>query len=134
MNTQVKKAKVNKVNTMPTQAKKAPNVINQIKAPKEVYIKEGLKGKDIIKLKLEANNAHKEEIHSLSFCINQFSKHGENLIKGFNNISILEITPKNILPFLSEKEKIRLEKNNNKFSFYLIESLAIRYIKAKFNK
>lgn len=131
MNTQVKKAKVNKVNTKPTQA---PKVINQIKAPKEICIKEGLKGKDIIKLKLNANNAHKEEIHSLSFCINQFSKHGEELIKGFNNISILEITPKNILPFLSEKEKIRLEKNSNKFSFYLIESLAIRYIKAKFIK
>ena len=87
-----------------------------------------------MKLKLEANNLNKAELNSLSFCLNQFKKHGIEMIKGFNNISIDELNPKNLTAFLTEKEKERQILNNNKFTFYLIENLVIRYVKNKYSK
>jgi hypothetical protein len=77
--------------------------------------------------KLEANKLNKEELQSLSFCINQFKKHGANVIACFKALSMDDITPKNILPFLSEAEKTRLENNGNKFTVWLIENLVTRY-------
>lgn len=124
-------AKVNKVNTANNEVSKTTNVIKEIKV---TYLAENIKGKDLLKLKLKANNDNKNELQSLSFCINQFKKHGTELIKGFNNISMDELTPKNILPFLTEKEIERQKENNNKFTFYLVENLVIRYVKNKYSK
>jgi hypothetical protein len=120
-------AKVNKVNTAKNEAK--IEILNKV-----TYLSENVKGKDLIKLKLDANNLNKQELNSLSFCLNQFKKHGVEMIKGFNNISMEELTPKNLLPFLTEKEKERQILNDNKFTFYLIENLVIRYVKNKYSK
>jgi hypothetical protein len=120
-------AKVNKVNT----AKNEPKIeiLNKV-----TYLSENVKGKDLIKLKLDANNLNKQELNSLSFCLNQFKKHGVEMIKGFNNISMEELTPKNLTAFLTDKEKERQILNNNKFTFYLVENLVIRYVKNKYSK
>jgi hypothetical protein len=120
-------AKVNKVNTAKNEAK--IEILNKV-----TYLSENVKGKDLIKLKLDANNLNKQELNSLSFCLNQFKKHGVEMIKGFNNISMEELTPKNLTAFLTDKEKERQILNNNKFTFYLIENLVIRYVKNKYSK
>jgi hypothetical protein len=101
---------------------------------KVTFLAENVKGKDLIKLKLDANNLNKAELNSLSFCLNQFKKHGIDMVKGFNNISMDELTPKNLTAFLTEKEKERQNLNGNKFTFYLIENLVIRYVKNKYSK
>lgn len=98
------------------------------------YLADNITGKQLLTLKFEANKLNKEELNSLSFQIKQFNKHGENLIKGLKGFSMDEVTPKNILPFLTEKEKTRQVKNGNKFSFYLVENLVIRYAKNKLSK
>lgn len=127
----MKTTKLNKGNRVANVIEKNTNVIKENKV---TYLAENIKGKDLLKLKLQANKDNKAELQSLSFCINQFKKHGTEMIKGFNNISMDEITPKNILPFLTEKEIEKQKENNNKFTFYLVENLVIRYVKNKFSK
>jgi hypothetical protein len=121
--------------TKTSKANKVSNVVNKIEILNKVtFLAENIKGKDLIKLKLDANNLNKQELNSLSFCLNQFKKHGTEMIKGFNNISMDEITPKNLTKFLTEKEKEKQSLNGNKFTFYLIENLVIRYVKNKYSK
>jgi hypothetical protein len=98
------------------------------------YLADNITGKKLLSLKFEANKLNKDELNSLSFQIKQFNKHGENLIKGLKGFSMQEVTPKNILPFLTEKEKEKQAKNGGKFSFYLVENLVIRYAKNKLSK
>jgi hypothetical protein len=124
MNTKKQSNKVNKVNNVTK-----IEILNKV-----TFLAENVKGKDLIKLKLDANNLNKAELNSLSFCLNQFKKHGNDMIKGFNNISMEELTPKNLTAFLTDKEKERQSINDNKFTFYLIENLVIRYVKNKYSK
>jgi predicted peroxiredoxin len=106
------------------------NVITQnatkVKIDKVVFLADNVTGKQLLNAKLEANKLNKEELQSLSFCINQFKKHGANVIACINGLNMEHVTPKNILPFLSEAEKIRLENNGNKFTVWLVENLVIR--------
>ena len=124
MKTTKQNNKVNKVNNVTK-----IEILNKV-----TFLAENVKGKDLIKLKLEANNLNKAELNSLSFCLNQFKKHGIEMINGFNNISMDELNPKNLTQFLTDKEKERQILNNNKFTFYLIENLVIRYVKNKYSK
>jgi|LakMenE18May11ns_1017448.scaffolds.fasta_scaffold9712525_1 hypothetical protein len=128
MNTTKQNSKSNKVINA-TKKESKIEILNKV-----TFLAENVKGKDLLKLKLQANKDNKSELQSLSFCLNQFKKHGNEMINGFNNISMEEITPKNILPFLTDKEKERQILNNNKFTFYLIENLVIRYVKNKYSK
>ncbi len=128
MNTTKQNNKVNKVNNVAKKESKI-EILNKV-----TFLAENVKGKDLIKLKLEANNLNKAELNSLSFCLNQFKKHGIEMINGFNNISMDELNPKNLTQFLTDKEKERQILNNNKFTFYLIENLVIRYVKNKYSK
>ena len=129
MNTTKQSNKVNKVSNVAKKETSKIEILNKV-----TFLAENVKGKDLIKLKLEANNLNKQELNSLSFCLNQFKKHGAEMIKGFNNISMDELTPKNLTTFLTDKEKERQILNNNKFTFYLIENLVIRYVKNKYSK
>jgi hypothetical protein len=127
----MKATKTNKVNRVSNVEKKESKIeiLNKV-----TYLAENVKGKDLMKLKLEANKLNKDELNSLSFCLNQFKKHGIEMVKGFNNISMDELNPKNLTAFLTEKEKERQILNNNKFTFHLIENLVIRYVKNKYSK
>jgi len=98
------------------------------------YLAANVTGKQLLNLKFEANKLNKDELNSLSFQIKQFNKHGESLIKGLKGFSMDMVTPKNILPFLTDKEKEKQAKNGGKFSFYLVENLVIRYAKNKLSK
>jgi len=98
------------------------------------FLAENVTGKQLLNLKFEANKLNKDELNSLSFQIKQFNKHGSNLIKGLKGFSMDMVTPKNILPFLTDKEKEKQAKNGGKFSFYLVENLVIRYAKNKLSK
>jgi hypothetical protein len=128
MNTTKQSNKINKVNNVAKKESKI-EILNKV-----TYLSENVKGKDLLKLKLDANNLNKAELNSLSFCLNQYKKHGADMIKGFNNISMDELNPKNLTQFLTDKEKERQSINNNKFTFYLIENLVIRYVKNKYSK
>lgn len=93
------------------------------------YLAEGVSGKQMLNLKFAANKANKDELHSFSFCIKQFLKHGVELLASFKTFDIETITPANLLKHLTEAELTRLSKNGNKYSFYLVENLIIRHIK-----
>jgi hypothetical protein len=95
------------------------------------HLAENVTGKQLRNEMIKANRLNKEELQSLSFQLKQFNKHGEEMLKLFRGVSMEDITPKNILPFLTEKEKERQAKNGNKFSFYLVENLVNRYAKNK---
>ena len=118
-------------NNKPT--KVSGNVITQksTKIEKITYLAPNVTGKQLQNAKVESNKLHKQELQSLSFCINQFKKHGANLVNSFKGLSFDEITPKNILPFLTESETAKQAKNENKFTYWLVESLVIRYAKSK---
>jgi hypothetical protein len=96
---------------------------------KITFLADGVTGKQMLNLKFAANKANKDELHSFSFCIKQFLKHGVELLASFKTFDIETITPANLLKQLTEAEKLRLLKNGNKFSFYLVENLIIRHIK-----
>ena len=107
-----------------------------------LVIAENVTGKKLGKLmsaKVDANKANKAELATLSFNLAQFKKHAlpfvtELNIKNKLNISLDEcvnIRPSQFVSFLTESEKIRLEKNNNMFSFWLVESLISRYFVAQ---
>ncbi len=104
---------------------------NKVKIDKVTHLAPNVTGKQLLNAKLEANKLNKEELQSLSFCIAQFKKHGANVVNCFKALSMDEITPKNILPHLSEAEKMRLENNGNKFTVWLVENLVTRYGKSK---
>jgi hypothetical protein len=129
MKTTKQNNKVNKVNNATKKETSKIEILNKV-----TFLAENVKGKDLMKLKLEANKLNKAELNSLSFCLNQFKKHGAEMIKGFNNISMDELNPKNLTAFLTDKEKEKQSINNNKFTFYLIENLVIRYVKNKYSK
>ena len=118
-------------NNKPTKA--TANVITQksTKIEKITYLAPNVTGKQLQSAKVESNKLHKQELQSLSFCINQFKKHGANLVSSFKGLTFDEITPKNILPFLTESETAKQAKNENKFTYWLVESLVIRYAKSK---
>lgn len=90
------------------------------------YVAEKTSGKKLQAMKIEANRNHKTELQSLSFCIAQMNKHSQKYIDGLG-LKMEQITPKNICPFLSEKEKEKQVKNGNKFSLWLVQNLAKRY-------
>jgi hypothetical protein len=104
---------------------------NTDKKEKVTYLAENVTGKQLQAAKIESNKDNRDELQSLSFCIAQFKKHGQKVINCFKGLTFDEITPKNILPHLTEAEKTRLSKNENKFTYWLIEALVIRYAKSK---
>jgi len=113
----------------------AKNKIQTVKAaqseatPKnEVVIAEGVTGKQLVRLKIEANQANKSELRSFSFQVNQIKKHGKAFLEACK-VSESDLTPKNLLPLRTEREAERSDRAG--FSFWLIESLVKRYSVAK---
>jgi len=115
---------------------KVTKVINTKKAI--LTVKDGLTGKQLSKLittKIESNNKNKAELGTLSFNLAQFKKHASNFVIELNKKNetkvtideIVNIKPSQFTTFLTDKEKERLTKNGNLFTFWLIESLVSRY-------
>jgi hypothetical protein len=123
-----------KLNTKKTD--KVTKVINTKKAI--LSVKDGLTGKQLSKLittKIESNKQNKAELGTLSFNLAQFKKHAANFVTELNKKNetkvtideIINIKPSQFVSFLTEKEKERLTKNGNLFTFWLVESLVSRY-------
>jgi len=120
-------------------AKKTVKPLETINAKQEaaqplrdaVVIAEGLTGKQMVALKIEANRLNREELRSFSFQVNQIRKHGQPFLKACK-VDESELTPKNLLPLRKEREAERSDKSG--FSFWLIENLVKRYSVAKVAK
>lgn len=109
----------------------APKVATQKASTKVIYLKEGIKGKQLQAAKIESNRLNKEELSSLSFQIKQFNKHGANYLKCFKGAKMDDITPKNLVPFLTAKDTEKQAKNGSKWSYWLLESVIKRYYSSK---
>jgi hypothetical protein len=124
---------------MKTQVKNTDKVTKVINTKKAILtVKDGLTGKQLSKLittKIESNNKNKAELGTLSFNLAQFKKHSANFVTELNKRNdtkvtideIVNIKPSQFTSFLTDKEKERLTKNGNLFTFWLIESLVSRY-------
>jgi len=107
----------------------APKKVAPIEAPKEatkkapLYLKEGIKGKQLVSSKIDTNNEHKKDAKSISFCIKRLLQFDANFLQSFANYKNEDITPKNLLPLLKESE------GQKGFSVWLVMQLVTRYYK-----
>jgi hypothetical protein len=99
-----------------------------IEKPKEttkapLYLKEGIKGKQLVSSKIETNNEHKKDAKSISYCIKRLLQFDTNFLQSFANYKSEDITPKNLLSMLKENE------GQKGFSVWLVMQLVTRYYK-----
>lgn len=108
---------------VPKQAKKE---VRKGKKVSVVYLNEGVTGKDAMKSIYSANNKHKQDSGTFSYCLkrallfNQF----EGVIKGFNVDEVSN--PKVLIPLRSEHNK-----GKDKFSVYEVLMLIKKYYQNK---
>lgn len=109
-----------------TSTKKAIKVKKVSKTKKVVYLSEGVTGKDAMKSIYSANNKHKQDFGTFSFCLRralQFNEF-EGIIAGFN---VEEISnPKVLIPLRSAKNI-----GKEKFSVYEVLMLIKKYYQTK---
>lgn len=114
--------------SFPTEAtlevKSLTEVVDNAKK-KVTYLKEGVTGKQLTRLKINANNASKDETKTISWCIKQVNTHGQEFLNSFANYSPSDIIPSKLLPFRTEKEIAR-----GKFSVWLVTQMITRMYKA----
>jgi hypothetical protein len=104
----------------------APSETNEKKEAKKIaplYLKEGIKGKQLVSAKIDTNNAHKSDSKSISFCIKRILQFDTNFLNSFANFNDANITPKNLLPLLKNNE------GEKGFSVWLVMQLITRYYK-----
>lgn len=102
----------------------------QTAPPKKVsYLSEGVTGKQLVSAKITANRANRDELHSMSFCIKQFIKHGTDVLKGLRGADVASITPANLIKHMTERERAKFEQSG-RVSFWLVETLVVRMYKA----
>ena len=90
------------------------------------YLKEGITGKEVMKMQCEGNKASKIERKSFSFCLKQVLKHQINTLKAIKGFKEVDCTPKNLSKHLTENEA----KSGN-FNDWLVMNLIKRYYSAK---
>jgi hypothetical protein len=118
--------------TKPAQAKATPiklatkvaSKVIETEKKRVVILVEGVTGKSLMQAKLNANNASKTEVKSISFCINQVNKHGQDFLTSFAKYNKKDITPANLLPLRTEKQVER-----GTFSVWLIMQLITKFYK-----
>lgn len=133
MNTSVKSpAKATRKNVPTTKTifvevpKEAKKEVRKGKKVNVVYLSEGVTGKDAMKSIYSANNNHKQDSGTFSYCLkralmfNQF----EGVIKGFNATEVAN--PKVLIPLRSEHNK-----GKEKFSVYEVLMLIKKFYQAK---
>jgi hypothetical protein len=107
-----------------------------------------VKGKDIEKAKRElsalqiskisANKLHKSFVGGFRFILDSFKDRGATYLKELNakhELSakmeqIMALKPSDLCALMTEKEKERQTKNGNLWSFWQVETLIARYLKA----
>jgi hypothetical protein len=89
------------------------------------YLKEGVTGKQLTRLKIDANTASKDETKTISWCIKQVNTHAQDFLSSFEVYNPSDINPTKLLAFRTEKEVAR-----GKFSVWLVMQLITRMYKA----
>ena len=105
------------------EVKSVEAVIAKEKA-KVTHLKEGVTGKQLVRLRIVANNASKEEVKSISWCIKQSLKHSQDYLNSFTHYNPADITPANLIPLLTEKQAA-----SGKFSVWLVNGLIAKFYK-----
>lgn len=93
------------------------------------YLSEGVTGKQLVSAKITANRANRDELHSISFCIKQFVKHGADVLKGLRGADVASVTPANLIKHMTDRERAKFEQSG-RVSFWLVETLVVRMYKA----
>lgn len=146
MKNQVKNApkKVSKIETLKTKLVNAKNSM----AIEVIEVASNVKGKDIEKAKrqlsalqvskISANKVHKTYVGGFNFILNSFKDRASIYLKELNDKNetkftmsqLMELKPKDLCSLMTDKEKERQAKNGNLWSFWQVETLISRYIKA----
>ena len=124
------KAKTQKIAVSESNSATAKVAVNYKKSD---IIKQGLTGKNLFAQKLKANKLNRLDLQTFSFQQKQFAKFGLkilDLVKG----KMSDLTPKNLIPFLSESEITRQNENGQKWSFWQFENCALRFYKNRNKK
>jgi hypothetical protein len=85
--------------------------------------------------KIEANKLHKSEIFGFNFNLNSFKTKGTKYLAEFNlkngtkvtMAKVITLTPTNLTPLMSEKQREQKANNGNKWTFWDIETLVAKY-------
>jgi hypothetical protein len=131
-NSTVKTATATAVKTAKTAPKtttkltSAPTKTKAVKVDKVTYLHEGVSGKMLMRLIYQANNEHKQDGKSFSFCLKRAIEFGSDVflvMKGFN---ANDLTPANLIPLRSEHNKLKAG-----FSVYEVLCLIKKYYQTK---
>lgn len=113
-----------------------------------IKVASNVKGKDIEKAKRElsalqiskisANKLHKVYVGGFRFILDSFKDRGTTYLKELNakhELSasmeqVMNLKPSDLCALMTEKEKERQAKNGNLWSFWQVETLIARYLKA----
>lgn len=113
-----------------------------------INIASNVKGEDIKKAKRElsalqvskisANKLHKSFVGGFRFILDSFKDRGATYLKELNakhELSatmeqVIALKPSDLCALMTEKEKARQEKSGNLWSFWQVETLIARYLKA----
>jgi hypothetical protein len=104
----------------------APTKTKAAKVDKVTYLAEGVTGKMFMQLIYKANNEHKQDGKSYSYCFKRALEFGAEVfvtIKGFDSS---ELTPANLIPLRSEHNKLK-----EGFSVYEVLMLIKKYYQTK---
>ena len=88
-----------------------------------LYLKQGIKGKNLVSAKINTNKAIKDDRKTISSCLRDIFKNDSNFLESFANYNENDITPKNLLPLMKDSE------GKNGFSCWLVMQLITRYYK-----
>lgn len=99
------------------------------KTEKVVFLVDGMTGKQFQNNKIETNRAVKTEIRSFSFAKKVSIANDMGFYSSIKKFNENELTPVNLLPLRTAKEKTSSEKNG--YSSWLFMSLVKRYYSKK---
>jgi hypothetical protein len=121
--TAVKTAKTAKTTTKFTSA---PTKTKAVKVDKVTYLAEGVTGKAFMQLIYNANNLHKQDGKSFSFCLKRALEFGSDVFVALKGFNASDLTPANLIPLRSEHNKLKAG-----FSVYEVLCLIKKYYQTK---
>lgn len=70
-----------------------------------INLASGITGKQLMKIKCDANSAHKKDLGTISYCIKRAKLFGADFFAEFSDYNGDDLTPKNLLPHRTEYQK-----------------------------
>lgn len=109
-----------------TKITQAPTKAKPAKVDKVTYLAEGVTGKMFMQLIYKANNEHKQDGKSFSFCLKRAVEFGAEVFFTIKGFDISDLTPANLIPLRSEHNKLKAG-----FSVYEVLMLIKKYYQNK---